>query len=105
MFIGDPTLTREPVAGLEPAPGMPGSQSRGELFGARYRRLADEVLAHVRGGVAVHRDAAVEQRDAVGLTGGEHQMRAVGAADDVEQRRGLGLWPHDRDLLDRRQVE
>ena len=73
--------------------------------GAGDRRLADEALAHVRGGVAVDRLAALEQRHAVGLAGGEHQVRPVGVADDARAAPGLGLRADDRHLLDRRQVE
>ena len=56
-------------------------------LGLGHRRLAGEVLADVGGGPAVDGVAALEQRHAVGLAAGEHEVGAERGAHHALERR------------------
>ena len=71
-----PRSRRPPVTCSAPGGRARLGEQPCQLLRLGDRRSAGEALAHVGGGAAVHRGAALEQRHAVGLAAGEHEVRA-----------------------------
>ena len=75
------------------------AQGRRERVGLGHRRLAGEVLAHVRGGAPVHGRRPSSSGTPPPLAAGEHDMRAVPAAHDrASASRRILTGPDDRHL-------